>query len=394
MPVPTVDFPSLSRRATVLVGGLLLAAFACARPAEWQGSITTRDGVTYVDNPAEGLWQDAGRPPFRLELEQTFGVEDEPEEKLLGFITGVAVDERGNVYVLDRRFNEIIAFAPDGEVIWRRGRAGEGPGELQGANGMAWGGRRGLYVSNLNGARIDTFDLDGNFVSSHSLADLGMSTAYVAGFLEPDTLVVWSWGRDRDGVTIGTLEVGDTWRLKAEFFVAGGSDDDPALMDGTNIDVQTGGGRIRTGHRLRYLLREFDDRGNVARVIGRDVPDLVPTLSYRGTGWNFGEFKAPLAFPDGSLLVPRFRARGVESAEQFIAELERRATEGIREEFPVYEAAFDLLDDRGRYIGSIEEPGSFEETALPALVGPDGRLYTRVFEPFAQVRRYRLDVER
>lgn len=83
-----------------------------------------------------------------------------------------------------------------------------------------------------------------------------------------------------------------------------------------------------------------------------------------------------------------------DGAEQFIAELERRASEGIREDFPVYEAAFDLLDDRGRYIGSIEGPGSFEETVLPAVVGLDGRLYTRVFEPFAQVRRYRLDAER
>jgi hypothetical protein len=330
---------------------------------------------------------------LRFELEQTFGVEEDPEEKILGFITGVAVDDRANAYVLDRDFDQIVAFDPEGSVMWKAGRPGQGPGEMQSANGMAWDGQQSLFVSNQNGARIDAWDLDGNYIYSQNLADLGISTAYVVGFLDPATLVVWTWGRDRDGVTIGVLEVGEPWSLKAEFFVGGGFDDDPGRMDGASIHVSTGNGRIHTGHRIAYLLREFDALGSLTRVITRDVPDLVPTLSYRGTGHNFGEFMAPFALPDGHLLAPWFRAQGVESAEQFVAELERRWSEFIQNDFPVYEAGFDLLDSQGRYIGSIDEPGFFQDRGYPVLVDSDGRLYTRVFRPFPQVRRFRVEID-
>lgn len=170
-------------------------------------------------------------------------------------------------------------------------------------------------------------------------------------------------------------------------------EDDPGRMDGTNIEVSTGGGRIRTGHRIEYLLREFDGEGRLTRTITRDVPNLVPTLSYRGTGWNFGEFLAPLLLQSGHSLAPRFWAKDIESPERFVAELDRRRAEGIRGDYPEFEAAFDLLDPQGRYLGSIEAPAHFEDTGVPALVGPDGRLYTRVFEPFPQVRRFRVEID-
>ena len=374
----------------------LLAAVACSGSPQWQGTIEERDGVIYVNNPTEGLWDDATRPPFRLELEQVFGVEDEPQEAILASVRGgksFAVDGEGNVYVLDRTANRIVGFAPDGSVRWRAGRPGQGPGEILGASGIIWDGRDRLYASLQNGGRVDAWDLEGNYVSSQLLAHLGMSTAYVVGALDPTTLVLWEWGRDRDGVTVWVLEVGDPWRVKAEFFVNGGFEDDPGRMDGTTIDVATGGGRIRTGHRIEYLLREFDKLGNLTRVIRRDVPQLVPTLSYAGTGWNFGEFKPPLRLDNGYFLVPRMRMPNVKSAAQFIAEAERLASAGILGDLMEWESAVDLLDPDGRYIGSLEMPGLFDETGRLVLVGPDGRVYTRTSNPFPQVRRYRVEID-
>jgi hypothetical protein len=374
---------------------VLLLAGACAPAPAWQGNIEERDGVVYVDNPAEGLWNDATRPPFRLELEQVFGVEDEPVDAILASVLGgksFALDGDGNVYVLDRSANQIVAFAPDGTVMWRAGRQGEGPGEIQMANGIVWDGEDRLYASLQNGGNVDIWDLDGNHVERQRLADLGFSTAYVVGMLDPTTLVLWDWGRDRDGVTVYVLAVGDPWRMQAEFFVNGGFEDDPGRMDGTNIEVATGGGRIRTGHRIEYLLRAFDAQGNLTRVIWRDVPPLVPTLTHGGTGWNFGEFLAPLQLADGRFLVPRKRMPNVGSAEQFIAAGERAETPADLGDLMEWESAVDLLDPEGRYVGSVEMPGLFEATGTLALVGPDGRLYTRTQDPFPQVRRYRVEI--
>ena len=376
------------RIATVLV----LAGVACSTASEWRGTIEERDGIVHVSSPAEGLWQDGARPPFSLELEQVFGAEDEPEEAILASVLGgksFAVDTAGNVHVLDRSADQIISFAPDGSVRWRAGRTGQGPGEILGAGGIVWDGRDGLYASLQNGGRVDVWDIDGSYVSSHLLANLGMSTAYVVGFLDPTTLVLWEWGRDQDGVTVWVLDVQDPWTVKAEFFVNGGFEDDPDLMDGTNIEVATGGGRIRTGHRIEYLLREFDDTGRLTRTIRRDVPPLVPTLSYRGTGWNFGEFMPPLVLEDGHSLVPHMRTPNVESAAQFIRALDSGEPP---EDLMEWESALDLLDSEGRYIGSVELAGSFDEIGTPVLVGPDGRLYTRVWRPVPQVRRYRVEI--
>lgn len=78
---------------------VLHLAGACAPAPAWQGNIEERDGVVYIDNPADGLWDDAARPPFRLELERVFGVEDEPVDAILASVLGgksFAVDGGGN----------------------------------------------------------------------------------------------------------------------------------------------------------------------------------------------------------------------------------------------------------------------------------------------------------
>lgn len=380
--------------ALLLICAVVGTSGACQTSAEWPGSIRTQDGVTYVDNPAQGLWQEPGSAPFRLELEQVFGVEAEPQDAILGFVVWAAVDDRGNVYTIDRAAEQIVAFGPSGEVLWRAGGSGEGPGEMQGPIGIVWDGSERLYVTNQAGSRLDVWDIGGNYRSGRKLVDFDITTAFVSGFLDARTLVFRSRDGDRrDGASVTVLNIEDAWSKTAELFIPGGLDEEPDRMKGTLIDVRAAKGVIRTGHRIRYLLREFDRRGELVRVIRRDVPELVPTLTYRGTAHNFGEFMAPLELPGGHLLVPHFRALDVESAEQFKQELDRRWDEFLNDEFPRYVSALDLLDPDGRYIGSITDTGFFEGIGRPSVVGPDGRLYTTRIEPFPQIRRYRVVLE-
>ena len=55
-----------------------------------------------------------------------------------------------------------------------------------------------------------------------------------------------------------------------------------------------------------------------------------------------------------------------------------------------------LIDGEGRVLGSVRFPGAFWDTPMgrPAAIGPDGSLYTIVFEPYPHVRRYRVELHR
>jgi hypothetical protein len=50
------------------------------------------------------------------------------------------------------------------------------------------------------------------------------------------------------------------------------------------------------------------------------------------------------------------------------------------------------VDAEGRVLGSFPLDGAFDAIGWPELVGPDGRLYTRVYEPYPHVRRYRVEL--
>jgi len=65
--------------------------------------------------------------------EVSIGVLDGPEEYLFGSIYSIAVDDEGQVYVLDGQARNIRVFDSDGAYIEMAARRGEGPGELSNA---------------------------------------------------------------------------------------------------------------------------------------------------------------------------------------------------------------------------------------------------------------------
>lgn len=93
---------------------------------------------------------------------------------------GVAVDEKGNIYVLDAGNNRVVVFDPDGTPIRTFGRLGQGPGEFHSARLIAVVGER-VIVHSQRGARWSIFDLAGNSLADHA----------VDGRFLPETVVGW-----------------------------------------------------------------------------------------------------------------------------------------------------------------------------------------------------------
>lgn len=145
-------------RLWLLVVGLLVAG--CVPPSsestgEWAGSVDTlSSGRVVVTNPDQPMSPEALvlREAMRL---GSLGAEG-PE--LFGRIDGLALGPEGDVYVLDGQASEVRAFNQDGTFRVGFGGEGGGPGELDGAAGLALDPDGVLWVMNWGNARYSGFD--------------------------------------------------------------------------------------------------------------------------------------------------------------------------------------------------------------------------------------------
>lgn len=83
----------------------------------------------------------------------------------------VAIAPNGDIFVADGHSGmdtnmRIVKYAPDGTYIKEWGRKGSGPGELDGAHGLAFDSRGRLFVADRENNRVQIFDQDGNYVDA------------------------------------------------------------------------------------------------------------------------------------------------------------------------------------------------------------------------------------
>lgn len=381
-------------------GRLVLALLLCPVLAACAGSETEgfrteeRDGVTWVLNTGSGVW-DESAPPVEFALEQTFGVDMAPEEAMLGDVAYVDVDDEGTVYVLDRQSSRLVAFGPGGEVLWRTGSEGEGPGELQQPRGMALDGAGSLFVANQSGSALDQFDLQGEFLARYRVVEAGIEDFRLDGFLAPGLMVGHDALMGAIGVTLQVLRAGEPLELVAERDLDLYPELDVPAGVSAGGGVRVAGDEILVGHNGRYEIRVFDGSLEPLRVVSRPEVDHLVRPGVGGSdGGRIGiagmsTLGTPVVFPDGRWLVHSTWPTGVDDPDEWVrhwligGEAPERGPTG---------RALDFFDADGRYLGGFQWVGDEDgpDIGRPALVGPGGKLYTTLFDPFPQVRRYRV----
>lgn len=366
---------------------------ACSAEATWTGTIEERDGVVYVDNPAEEMWQERETPPLRFELEQVFGAESDPADAIIGAIRGVAIDDAGNVYVLDRQPLRVVSFAPDGSVRWRAGREGGGPGELDGTRGIVVDDGA-LYLLNRSGTAVDTWSADdGAFRSTMSLVDLDLGLVDPAGFIPPDTLVLERTLMGGTGVTVSLVALSDPAEIRAQFTHDALPDSPLPENFGMEVDVMVRGSDIVLGSTGTYHFRVLDTTGQPQRVVSRDVDYLVGAgVHSSDTGSmiaGFGGLYAPVRLAGGHWLARVVWPTNVDDPDVATRMM-------MNDEFvPEFNTSYDLFDADGRFLYSLVFEGTREgDYGSRLMLGPGGKLYTQATEPFPQVRRYRVVIDR
>lgn len=137
-----------------MVGLLLLLAISHAQKVE------TIDGIRVVHNGKDGKC--GKNPEVSLKLVKTIGSLDTEDENLAFYMpSDIAIDNQGNVYVLDSGNHRIQKFNPDGQYITTIGRKGQGPAEFYFPISIDIDPKGYLYISDSGNQRIQILKPDG-----------------------------------------------------------------------------------------------------------------------------------------------------------------------------------------------------------------------------------------
>ena len=157
----------MKKTVGIIVVMLLLFVSCSKEKTGWQGSIEVVDGVTVVNNPVHGLWDLDNEPKISIVQEKQIGMLDEgPDEFLFVYISDVAANSKGDIYVADSRLNEIRKFDKNGKYIMTLGRHGEGPGEFKAVTTLSINSRNELIAFDNMMGRVSVFSDSGDLVET------------------------------------------------------------------------------------------------------------------------------------------------------------------------------------------------------------------------------------
>lgn len=371
-----------------LATAALLFLTACGESGgDWQGTVTDSAGVEIVMNAGDGLWGPGDA--WTVEQELVIGTAEGEPAYQFGQIAGIDVGEDGRIYVIDQQAQEVRVFSPEGEYVRIIGQGGAGPGELGlGAGPVFVTSGDTVVVPDAAQQRITLYTADGEPAGSHQLPmTSGISVkwmelpnhdlvqqAMVMAFpgqedVEQKNLLI---RREPSGAVIDTL---------VEMPIGGsvsfaGNTPNITLFESEPMWTLGPDGRLYTGVNSEYSLETHGPDGQLLRIVRkpferrtisdsdqadfrriveglwRDQGMPPEALGVMSQALGFAEFYPAYANimggPEGSLWVQRIQTPD-----------EIREAGGTFDIQDMGSATWEIFDDQGRYLGTLEMPARF-----------------------------------
>ncbi|MCY3601217.1 MAG: hypothetical protein OXN85_14720 [Gemmatimonadetes bacterium] len=308
--------------------------------------------------------------PLRVEEISIVGLEHE-----LGIVADAALGPDGSVHVADMGNAEVVAFDHTGDLAWRSGGSGDGPGEFRALYRLTVAADGTVYVYDPSANAISRLSSAGSFIDRQQLA---------FGFAKMDDLVVDGDGRlaivgiaPRGPSPDSAIHVFDSELLYVSSFAPAPVAANPMSLaySGAGTIALTPDGRALFVRRLPYEIHDYSLTGRRFTVIEAPFSyDLTPDDAISIT-----EQSDRIEFGRPTSEVPVFHAAISLTDSTFVV--------GRREGTSRY---WDLFTRDGRHIASTSVPNDWG-----VMVGYDlGRRVLWVlgehrFEPV--LRRLRLD---
>ena len=132
--------------------------------------IETKDGIRLIHNGKQSKW--GKNPKVSLEYVKNIGDLESDDDNVLFYMpSDIAIDEEGNVYVLDSGNHRIQKFDSDGNFLASFGRHGQGPGEFQYPQSIDLDEEGNMYVSDSGNQKINILKHDGTFDKDIQMMD-------------------------------------------------------------------------------------------------------------------------------------------------------------------------------------------------------------------------------
>jgi DNA-binding beta-propeller fold protein YncE len=249
---------------------------------------------------------DAGIMPLetivpRSAAEQQAQAEPEPKPGELSQPRGIAVDSKGNLWVVDFGHAKIQSFDPSLKPLRSFGKSGQEPGEFRDPCGIAIGPDDRIYVADTWNGRVQVFDPDGRFERQWAKEFFGPRGIAVD---RQGSVFVADTGNGR--ILKFTAKGDEIWRVGTKGSGAGQFNEPVGIAVG-------GDGRI-------YVA----DAGN-RRIVVLDASG-APQETWPVPGWDKDAFREPYLalLPDGRVVAADptkdrlyyFRPNGQLAAEQ------------------------------------------------------------------------------
>ncbi|MFA6654195.1 MAG: 6-bladed beta-propeller, partial [Candidatus Delongbacteria bacterium] len=139
---------------------IMVAAAALVVSCGSNSGIEIVDGVKIIKN---------GNAPsdrnVNIKTEFLFSLNEDTGDTsvVIRTISSIEVDEKGNIYILDRRKSTVFKFSPEGSLIMTFGQSGTGPGEMARPEQVLVSNDT-VYVTDMRQRKVIMFDNEGAYV--------------------------------------------------------------------------------------------------------------------------------------------------------------------------------------------------------------------------------------
>lgn len=368
----------------IIVVILLFTGFGCGSGGDDSSAVKKKNGVIY--NPSVGLLQ-GKEPPVEFELVETIDLSmiDEPVISNVGYLQ---IDNEGNFYFIDRRLSKLISLDPQGDLRWAIGEEGKGPGDFENPFGMALHKDR-IFVANIQGSRLDEFDMEGAFIKTHDLPEDIRFASLVD--IRGDGLILMSGANfGTVGALVYTMELTDSLRVQESINIIETEDEEysrATIRGGIEMRDEDFIYSFNTGYRHQV----YDYTGNLKTEVYREFDGILGPGIYANENsvslYGLGNINSPVFLDNGHYLVQVEYPVNIDDPHAYA----RRASTGETES-PIYEHFMDVYNADHELLYTFDDSEYVEELGSLSVRDNEGYFYS-VISSDLMIKKYRVNMK-